>query len=288
MKIKYSLLPKWLEANLTNREAEFLLYVARFQDDKGNIYGLFYSDVCQAVGMCKQTFYSTLRALQRKGIITYTHNRLTHDFDIQILNNDFSYPDSYKEGYINVSRKVFRLTRFCKLKAKEKLLLLQFMKITHSNQGSYQIGTAKFYSKYTELLGVTKRVLRGYLHSLRSFFSIGIKDGKYYINYLVSVFRETDAVSQVDQFFGHAVNVSCRRHKITDAAEKDVKETITLIKQYRQDAADLVGRSILAVIDECIKISVSNKKIKTLNSKYLHKLVREKLGLGKNLLAVEF
>lgn len=288
MKIKYSLLPKWLEANLTNREAEFLMYVARFQNDRGYIYGLFYSDVCKAVGMCKQTFYDTLKSLQRKGIITYTHDTFTHDFDVQILNNDFSYPESYKEGYINVSRKVFRSTRFCMLKAKEKLLLLQFMKITHSNQGSYQIGTAKFYAKYMGLLGVTKRVLRGYLHSLRSFFTIGIKDGKYYINYLVSVFRETDVVSEVDQFFGHAVNVSCRRSKIKDATEENVKETITLIKQYRQDAMDLAGRSILILIDECIRMSVQDKKRKILNSKYVHKLIREKLGLKQNLPTVEF
>ena len=139
MKIKYSLLDKL--NSLTNKEIDFILYVARYQDDYGCIRGMYYRDACENADMCKQTFYDTLRSLQAQGIITYS--RVNQDYDITILDNDFSYPGAYHEGYINVSRQVFHTRRFHELKAKEKLLLLHFMKITHSASGSYQIGTGK-------------------------------------------------------------------------------------------------------------------------------------------------
>lgn len=272
MKIKYALLDKL--NTLTNREIDFILYVARFQDECGYVKGLYYRNVCDNAKMCKQTFYDTLRSLKQKGIITY--NRVDSDYDITILNNDFSYPSAYSEGYINVSRKVFHTEKFRKLKAKEKILLLHFMKITHSSNSSYQIGTDKLYKKYMDMLGVTKRVLRGYLHTLRKYFSIGIKDGKYFINYLASVFNNRVEVSETDQYFDHLVLVSCRRSRIKRVAEQEVKEIITVIKQYRQDAMNS-GKKIVDLVDTCIQGSVEGTKEKVLNSRYVHKLVRTAL-----------
>ena len=270
MKIKYSLLDKL--NSLTNKEVDFILYVARYQDDYGCIRGMYYRDVCKNADMCKQTFYDTLRSLQAQGIITYS--RVNQDYDITILDNDFSYPGAYHEGYINVSRQVFHTRRFHELKAKEKLLLLHFMKITHSASGSYQIGTGKLYTKYTQLLGVTKRVLRGYLHSLKKFFAIGIKDGKYFISYLRTVFNDRVEVSETDQYMRHLVRVSCRRAKIKDFVPAAVKDVVTIMKQYRKEAQESsIGKSIFEIVDDCIC------QAKELNSKYIHKLVRGALGL---------
>lgn len=270
MKIKYSLLDKL--NSLTNKEVDFILYVARYQDDYGCIRGMYYRDVCENADMCKQTFYDTLRSLQAQGIITYS--RVNQDYDITILDNDFSYPGAYHEGYINVSRQVFHTRRFHELKAKEKLLLLQFMKITHSASGSYQIRTGKLYTKYMQLLGVTKRVLRGYLHSLKKFFAIGIKDGKYFISYLRTVFNDRVEVSETDQYMRHLVRVSCRRAKIKDFVPAAVKDVVTIMKQYRKEAQESsIGKSIFEIVDDCIC------QAKELNSKYIHKLVRGALGL---------
>ena len=270
MKIKYSLLDKL--NSLTNKEVDFILYVARYQDDYGCIRGMYYRDVCKNADMCKQTFYDTLRSLQAQGIITYS--RVNQDYDITILDNDFSYPGAYHEGYINVSRQVFHTRRFHELKAKEKLLLLHFMKITHSASGSYQIGTGKLYTKYMQLLGVTKRVLRGYLHSLKKFFAIGIKDGKYFISYLRTVFNDRVEVSETDQYMRHLVRVSCRRAKIKDFVPAAVKDVVTIMKQYRKEAQESsIGKSIFEIVDDCIC------QAKELNSKYIHKLGRGALGL---------
>ena len=284
MKIKYSLLKKILDNQchnrLTNKEIDFLMEIAQYQDDVGFIKGIYYRDICKNTDMCKQTFYSVLRSLKRKGFITYKRNELDSDYDIKILDNDFSYPESYREGYINVSRKIFHTHKFHQLKAQEKLLLLHFMKITHSSSGSYQIGTGKFYETYTKLLGVTKRVLRGYLHTLKKFFALVFKNGKYFISYLRTVFNDRMEVSETDKYMGYLVGVSCRRAKIKEAAPSAVKDIITLMKQYRKEAEEREeGKSIFKIVDECIRLSVQSRT-KELNSKYIHKLVRAALGLN--------
>lgn len=277
MKIKYSLLDSWCERNLTNMEIVFLIHIARFQDEYGRVMGIYYRDICASCGMSIQTFYDVLYSLADKGIITY--NRVNDDYDITILNNDFSYKGSYEEGYINVSRSVFDSKSFRSLRAKEKMLFMFFMKVTHENGKSYQIGTEKFYKKYTTLLGVTKNILRTYLHSLRKFFSIGRKDGKYFITYLASVFKPRRPVSETDQFLGHVVKADCRRSKIKDIEVESISDTIQLVKQYRQEARDQ-GFDILKIISDCISYSVQNFKHKILDAKYVHKLVRQQLGLS--------
>lgn len=268
MKIKYALLDKFF--GLTNKEIDLLLYIAHYQDDYGHIRGIYYKDVCGYCQMCKQTFYNALNSLQEKEIILFSRNQ--NDYDITILNNDFSYKESFREGYINISRKVFDKKDFNNLRAKEKVLLLYFMKLTHENAKSYQIKTENFYKKYGELLGVTKRVLRSYLHSLRKFFAIGLKDGKYFITYLARVFKEKRSISEVDQHLGHIVRTSCRRNKIKELSMVAVSDAITLLKQYRHEARE-VGKNILDVFAKCITES------KSLNGKYLNVLIRRELGL---------
>lgn len=270
MKIKYSLLDKLF--SLTNKEIDLIMYIAHYQDDYGHIRGIYYKDACGYCQMCKQTFYNVLESLQQKGIITFS--RKQNDYDITILNNDFSYPESFKEGYINVSRKVFDRKDFNDLRAKEKVLLLYFMKLTHAHGRSFKIGTKEFYKTYTEVVGVTKRVLRSYLCSLRKFFSIGIKDGHYFFTHLREVFRDKRPISEVDQHLGHVVRTNCRRNKIDteDITPQKVSDAITLIKQYRREARD-AGKNILDVFAACMEVS------KSLNGAYLNKLIRKMLGL---------
>lgn len=281
MKLKYVVLDKLL--SLTKKEIDFLLFISKYQDDHGHIIGIFYLDVCTAMGMSKQTFYNTLRSLAEKRIIAYSHSDQTHDFDITILDNDFSYLESFKEGYVDIARKIFHTSQFMQLKAKEKILLLLFLKITHENSSSYQIGTKKFYDKYTELLGVSKRVLRGYLHSLKQFFSIGIKDGKYFITYLASVFKpRLEQKEQREQHHCHVVEVSCRRSKmkVADQNTEEIKDTAKLIVQYRNEAKE-VGENIFDLLEQSIRKSVNGIKYGYLRVKTVHYHLRKALGIEK-------
>lgn len=271
MKIKYSLLERL--CSLTNKEIDFLLYVAQYQNDAGLIRGIYYRDVVEQCGMCKQSFYDSLRSLDKQGIIKYS--RSNQDYDITILGNDFSYKGSYSEGYVNINKSVFKSSKFKQLRAKEKLLMLLFMKVTHENVGSYQIKTGKFYKKYMELLGVTMRILRGYLHSLRYFFSVGRKNGKYFITYLAKL-KPRQEKSETDQYLEHTIKMNCRRNKVNYEdivnPEKAIQDTATVLKQYRKVAQEQ-GKDILDVLSAVIK------RMSLLNSKLVHKLIRSTLAL---------
>lgn len=275
MRIKYSLLPKL--RNLTNREMDFLLFIARYQDRSGLVVGVHNQAVCRATGMCKQSFYTVMRVLEAKGLIFC--EKKENDYDIRILGNDFSYDGSFNEGYIDLSRKVFHQVRFRKLKSNEKYMLFELLKRTHENRSSFQIYTHNFYKKFMEMLGVTKRVVRYYLHSMRKFFSVGIKDGKYYITYLHSVFHDKD--EQIDMIdYGYYVKTQCRRHKIRFDRES-LYDTAELIQQYRNHwfDGDKSCQALRSALAGAIEKSVERQKPaeRTLQPKYIHKLLRKDL-----------
>ena len=284
MKIKYSLLNNL--KTLTNKEMDFVLYVARIQDDAGHVRGVYYRDVCEKAGMCKQKFYEVIRSLQDKNIITYTHTN-DCDFDITILNNDFSYRGSLNEGYVNLSREVFHTKYFKELKVKEKWLLLEFLKLSNNKNKSHQIGTDNFYNKYKHLLGVTKRVVRGYLHTMKRFFSIGCVNGKYYITYRAKVMdpRITDAYihgslgsAEVDYYYENEINRMCRHYHIKRIEEDARIDVIGVIKRYRE-RAKLQGKNILDVIEKGIYFIAKGKR-ERFSPAYLNKLTKQALNLS--------
>lgn len=278
MKIKYSKLSEL--RTLTGRELDFFFYLIRFQDDMGYVIGVHNKEVCETSGMCKQTFYDALRSLERKGIIKVSKNAEA-DYDILILNNDLSTEEARKEGYIQMNRPVFQKQKFKKLKGHEKYMLLELLKRTNENNRSYIVGTKKFYEVFTELLGVSKRVIRGYLHSLKSFFSVGIKEGKYYITYLHSVFRgeRSQTITQVrNRYF---VKMTLRRNK-AKGEQKEIQDTADLLSQYRERAKScgISFRALKMLLTDTIKESFQARRPKDryLSAKYVHKLLRNRLN----------
>lgn len=280
MRIKYSLIDKL--KNLTSTEMDLFLYIAKYQRLNGFVAGVHNQNVCKATGMCKQSFYTAMRGLERKEIVKISRTS-DIDYDFLILGNDFTGDDAFKagcEGYIDLSRSIFHKKQFKQLKAKEKWLLLYFLHCTHDNSSSYRIGTGNFYKKFCTLLGVTKRMVRSYLHSLRAFFSVGIVKGIYYITYKRSVFNEKqgEQEKQEHEFFASAL---LRRNKIRKYNQEALAETAKLIKQYRGIAHDS-GYNIFDVLEKAVRESIpdeSKPKDRKLSYKYVHKLVRKTLAL---------
>ena len=280
MRIKYSLIDKL--KTLTSTEMDLFLYIAKYQRLNGFVAGVHNQNVCKATGMCKQSFYTAMRGLERKEIVKISRTS-DIDYDFLILGNDFTGDDAFKagcEGYIDLSRSIFHKKQFKQLKAKEKWLLLYFLHCTHDNSSSYRIGTGNFYKKFCTLLGVTKRMVRSYLHSLRAFFSVGIVKGIYYITYRRSVFNEKQGAQekQEHEFFASAL---LRRNKIRKYNQEALAETAKLIKQYRGIAHDS-GYNIFDVLEKAVRESIpdeSKPKDRKLSYKYVHKLVRKTLAL---------
>lgn len=281
MRIKYSLISKLKD--LTSVEMDFFLYIAKYQQKSGWVRGVHNQDVCRNTGMCKQSFYTAMRGLEEKGIVRVEKNSEI-DYDILILNNDFTKKGALEkgcEGFISLDREVFHRKQFKGLKAKEKWMLLYFMHCTHENTGSYRIGTANFYKKFCELLGVTKRMIRSYLHNLRHFFSVGIVKGIYYITYKRSIFHPKENIGQEKQEHEFFTAALLRRCKIRNYTTYAFEEVAKLIKQYRYIAADS-GKNIFALLEKAVEKSIpegKRPKDRTLSYKYVHKLIRESLYL---------
>ena len=157
-------------------------------------------------------------------------------------------------------------------------MLLEFLKCTYEGLGSIRMGVKRLYEKFTKLLGVTQRSIREYLHSLRKFFSIGIKDGKYYITYLHSVFRDDGEKAEDTWNYEHLVKKECWRNHIA-YDETSLKETAFLVKQYRQLGGG--AKALIKIVMLCIQKSVEGVECRdrTLQYKYIHKLVKRCLDL---------
>lgn len=275
MKIKYSIISKLNK--LTSKEMDLFFYLVKRQDEKtGFVEGVYYRDAMKQTAMCKQSFYNALRGLEKKGIITVT--KVTDmDYNIYILGNAFPTKEEYKKGYASLNRKAFHNNNFQKLTAHEKYMLLEFMKGTHENGHSLVMRVENLYQKFMEILGVTKRVIRGYLHNLKKFFSIGIKDGKYYVTYLHSVFEKNKTgKAEENWYLEHQVKKECWRQHISCETES-VDDTVKVIKQYRPHTSGT--KEILSIIMLCIRKSVDGieNKSRKLNAKYINKLTRKAL-----------
>lgn len=275
-KLKNRVLDKMLQAHLTKAEINFILELSHYQDNIGKIYGVYYKDVCEAIGISYQTFYVTLQALNDKGLIAMDKSGCG-DWDIVILDNDFSYPGALKEGYINTGHDIFYNKKFKDLKGNEQLLAMQFLKIAGAGK-RYHIGVDLLYSKYSKLMQVSKRTIQTYLGRLKAFFSIGIKDKMYWITPLTAAFKDS-APTDILQLSQHLGEVACRRNKATYTGD-EFKDTISLIKQYEQRFKQTTAGAFLQAVKSSIKKTnecVRNKKKwnRQLNPKFIHKLMLE-------------
>lgn len=275
-KLKNRVLDKMLNARLTKAEVDTLIEISHYQDDSGKIYGVYYKDVCEAINISYETFYVTIRSLVDKGLIRLQKD-FRGDWDIIIIDNDFSYSGALKEGYISTSHNIFYNEAFKQLKANEKLLAMQFLKIGGAGK-RYNIGVELFFEKYEKLLQVTKRTLQVYLGRLRAFFSIGIKNKKYWITPLASVFKNDNAPTDTDVYAEHIFDVACRRNRAT-YTERGKKDMLQLVKQYMEALKTKMTQVYLHAVSDSLE--KGNKDIpekwkwnRELNPKFVHKLIR--------------
>ena len=168
--------------SVSEMEMNFFLQCVRYQDEHRRVIGVYYKEFMQVLGMkSKQTFYNVLRSLSEKNLLSYTQN-VKGDFDIYLENRTFSQQKT--PDYIDLNKVLFQSKEFFKMKAHEKYMLLDLMRSTALNRGMRVISVKEFYHKYCNILQVSKRMIQVYLQTLRKYFSVHIKDGKYYIKFL--------------------------------------------------------------------------------------------------------
>lgn len=286
-KIKLTVLKNMIAAKLSKYEVLFLVTIARYQDDKGQVLGVYYKDICKELGRLSgkekisyQKFYDCIKSLEHKGLISVEKG--FKDRNIRIVANDFS-DGSYYEGYISVGHTIFYLQEFGQLKANEMLMCMDFMKNCEAGKrGSICIGVEKFYNKYAQMLSVSKRVIQGYLTHLRKFFSIGIKDGLYWVEirrHTLSKLPKNSEGYAYRKHVGESI-FRCYRIKYT---EQTFTDTVNLMYQYGAKAkGNITSIFTLAVAKSLALINkgVLNKYKwdRELRPKLVHKLIREALA----------
>ena len=164
--------------NLTNCEMNMYLWLCENQNDNGAVSGIRPSDFLDM--MSKQSFYNSLKGLTDKGLIRLGLRKKRHEYKIS-LNEVTIVGDEWKEGYINLNKKLFQCEDFKKLKSREKYLMLLFyvktsVAVTPSGtKAVHSMEKDTFYEKYSKLLNRSKRRIMEYMHSLKKFFNINIK-----------------------------------------------------------------------------------------------------------------
>lgn len=278
-KIKHSVLDKMMQSDLSRAELDFILYISHRQTEAGNVIGIYYKDVCEAIDISYQTFYDVLHNLRSKGIITYTKEHYG-DWNITILNNSFT--QGY-EGYVSTGDDIFIDERFQKCKPQEKLLAMEFLKISKNpnNGGKYKISQKKMQEKYCRLFHVTKRVLMRYLRKLKSFFSIGIKDGVYFIHPLNGMAKKQTGKTDKELLQDQVSDMVFRRMRVT-GTDQERTDTAKLVGQYADSLKDNLVRLFSDAVEESIKRRNENirnryKWNRQLAPKFIHKILQEKL-----------
>lgn len=280
-KLKSSTFEKFMQSALTSSELNFLVYLSHFQDDTGTIIGVYYKDICEAIKISYQTFYDIIRNLSEKGIVSYKKKNYD-DWDITILNNDFSYETAVNEGYISMGHDIFSDPEFFRLKAPEKLLAMHIMRVSGAGERNYCISVDKFYYKFSNALGVTKRALNGYIRNLQKFFSIGIKDGKICVTVLKRA-KKNRSMSDKEAYSWHISKILFRRNRVKTAEnEKTFKDMTKLIKQYAGDYKDRIAEYIMDATRRSLQIRNTGIKSeykwkREIIPRYVHYLLKEYL-----------
>lgn len=212
-----------------------LIALVRRSDERfAFVRGVYYKDIVKDTNCCNQSFYNSLEALEKHGIIKVSRNS-DLDYDVYICGNEYPEKDYSRETYVNFNDDVFYMKAFKELKAHEKYLFLYFYQYTfRKGKGQTMIRNKKeFYKDMTKKLGVTDAVLRKYLHQLKLFFSIGTLKGNLLITRKVVARKKSKKEKTEEQWMLEQYIISeCHRLRIT--YDPDAVSGLTkLLKDHR-------------------------------------------------------
>lgn len=287
-KISIEVLEKMLRAELTGAEVDMLLYIARYQNNKGISGGIYYKEVCEATGMSYQAFYDCKKGLEKKGIIHAEKNNY-YDWNITILDNSFAGKENFGRGYVSVSSDMVKSCEFRGFRANTKLMALYLLREwqisrKHTGSFSYQILKENLIKKF-KAFGVSARMIRSYLGELQPFLHVYLEKGKkYYLTFKQEFVKNRTNITENDERRHHELVTACRRNRIKEPEPQECVDILTLMKQYwvkieknlSFDLSEIVKKSI-EIRNERIKNR--NRWSRSLNPSLVHKLLKEELGM---------
>jgi len=285
-KIKYPVFKNIMDKNLTHSEVILLLYLCLHQDESGWARGIYFKNVEASTKMSVQSYYNAWKGLKRKKIVNTEKNHIK-DRDFQILENDLR-AKNFKEGYFDLSQKIFSDPEFADLKANEILLAMDLMKNNMAGKRAYVQGTETFLEKYKKIFDVNERTLKGYLHSIKIFFHVKAKGKNYsFLAKQDRVYKKyvPGKIGEEEAYRKDIVSIGCNRAKIRDYTENSFSDTMHLLIQYKDyGQQDYLAECLIRAIKKSLQIINAEEKKKSnwryiLNMKLVHKVFRAELGI---------
>ena len=132
---------------ISSTAISLLIYAARFQDDEGNIQGLYYKEAAAAICCHPDYFYYALKSLEHHGLIEIDWvNSPNGYWNIRILDNVFQNKTDYKKGYVNINLEVLQAKSFHLLACTDKVVMLHILKNMHAFVKEYMSYTSVDYN----------------------------------------------------------------------------------------------------------------------------------------------
>lgn len=164
-KLKNTYIDRMIANKLSGCEIDFILYIARFQDEGGCVESVYYKDVCENISISIQKFYDIVNHLADIGLISWQKKRPS-DLSVTLLGNSFKSVDfdgGHVPGYLKVAQNQFDQDRFKNMKAGSKLLYLYSQRFLN---GKHML-VENFYNEFCRLFQVAKKTLQEYVHELK-------------------------------------------------------------------------------------------------------------------------
>ncbi len=253
MKIKHTNLNKIID-KCTGKEIDFILEISQYQDERGNINGIDYKTICENIKICKGTFFKLLNDLQSKDIIKINYMHQEYSFwNIELVDNDFTDKETYKEGYLNINNTFLHSKDFMNYTRGEKVIVLNLFKIAN-NRHSVRI-TMETLIKWT---GYKRQAIIRYFKRLKKHFTITIENNLF--TFFTNSHFFVKPGSEKDIRNSHLINYLTKKNKASKE-QNSVSDVAKLFNQYSK----LEPTIIFDIIEKSLK------SIGILSVRYIHK-----------------
>jgi len=286
-KLKNSYIDKMIENQLSSKEIDFILYIAKFQDTTGTIHSVYYKNICEKVDISTQKFYDILNSLQSKGLISYEKKYRT-DINVTLIGNGWDANEEIK-SYLNVASKDFTNKSFRELKAGAKLIYLYMQRFTTKGQHMF---VAEFYDKYRDLFHVTKKSIQIYIHELKERFLLHVskKRNKSYhyetnIKNSKKIDIEKDQIPNENSLYEENVELLIKNNFVvlTEDDLGDLHQVTSLIMQARSKGkSSIVDKLMESICDSIDKQKQEGKENLHLKASLVNQFFTEKIGVYNN------
>lgn len=282
-KLKNTYIDRMIQEKLSSAEIDFILYIARFQNDRGVVQSVYYKDVCEAVGISIQKFYDIRDSLAQKQLIQWAKFYYA-DIVVTLVDNDFSDKD-FTGGYLNVAAKDFASENFRSMKAGSKRLYLYMQRF----QAGKHMLTENFYKEFSRMFHVAAQSIRIYLKQLKDngFLFVNRKRnraGNYEMGMKNSALLDVKKCGMMTEKEAWHENLAKMlrwnfRTKLPDeeeTADRTVRDIVKLLDTYKKKGiGERFGIVLKAVKNSLHLQQGEGKKDPVLNAALVNKCVRQ-------------